>query len=631
MLIKIKNNILYHGIRSILAERNMLYKNINNFNFFYSNMEFFINTSDIEFIKSEISENKKKGIIEDANRILDHEFNIFGLVVNIGSPINWHMDYGSSYIWKKKYYKRIKINHKKNIGDINFPWELSRFYHIPLLGQAYFITNDNRYYEEFKYQIRNWIENNPSEIGVNWKDSASIAIRAVNWIIGYYFFYKTNKKDNNFWDIFFTNLYYKALHINENLEAGSNGHGYSSYLSNLAGLIWLSLFFKNENNNLDLVLKKVKDLFLKEIHYQFYDEGTNFEASISYHRFSLEISLSTIILMEKNSIEIPNYIKLKLKKAFQFVYNYTKANSLAPQTGDLDGSRFHIFSGYFNKDRRDHSDIIQLASSYFDSTEHLMKDYDSLDSLFILKKSLRYKKLLEEETKLNIYKYKQMGYYIVKDKNMYMFIRCGNLGQNGKGGHAHNDQLSFECSINGKDLIVDPGSYTYATNINDRNKFRQTNYHNTLFINNIEQNPITNEIYFLKEETFSNLIEFNICKNKVIFKGKHFGYKKIFNIVHRRSIEYFFEERKIVIKDSTDDSDYDVELNLILDNKINSIVKKNIKTKMREVLVDNKIKLYSSGKIEIENIDISNYYGQIKRSKKLVVRSKSEIITIIKF
>ena len=40
---------------------------------------------------------------------------------------------------------------------------------------------------------------------------------------------------------------------------------------------------------------------------------------------------------------------------------------------------------------------------------------------------------------------------------------------------------SFTLSINGKPVIVDPGTFTYTTNKNVRDKFRSYSYHNTLY------------------------------------------------------------------------------------------------------------------------------------------------------
>ncbi len=103
-----------------------------------------------------------------------------------------------------------------------------------------------------------------------------------------------------------------------------------------------------------------------------------------------------------------------------------------------------------------------------------------------LLKELKYKKTSEIHIKkyitlknLEIINYKKFGLTIIKSKNkdFYLSIYNAPLGQKGFGGHSHNDKLSIELNIKGKDLIVDPGVYVYTSNVNERNKFRSTKAH----------------------------------------------------------------------------------------------------------------------------------------------------------
>ena len=40
------------------------------------------------------------------------------------------------------------------------------------------------------------------------------------------------------------------------------------------------------------------------------------------------------------------------------------------------------------------------------------------------------------------------------------------------GSHAHNDIFSIELNVDGKDIIIDPGSFVYSSNETVRNQFR---------------------------------------------------------------------------------------------------------------------------------------------------------------
>ena len=54
--------------------------------------------------------------------------------------IEWNKDYFTGFIWKNKYYKRIKLIDLNNNADVKVPWEISRFHYANNLGMAYNLT-----------------------------------------------------------------------------------------------------------------------------------------------------------------------------------------------------------------------------------------------------------------------------------------------------------------------------------------------------------------------------------------------------------------------------------------------------------------------------------------------------------
>jgi len=81
---------------------------------------------------------------------------------------------------------------------------------------------------------------------------------------------------------------------------------------------------------------------------------------------------------------------------------------------------------------------------------------------------------------MQLVSYPDFGVYIYRIDRVYLLIRCGTIGQNGFGGHAHNDQLSFELWVDGLPIIVDPGTCIYTANPSLRNEMRSTKMHNTV-------------------------------------------------------------------------------------------------------------------------------------------------------
>lgn len=90
---------------------------------------------------------------------------------------------------------------------------------------------------------------------------------------------------------------------------------------------------------------------------------------------------------------------------------------------------------------------------------------------------------------LSVFCYRDFGLYIFKSPSLYMTARAGSIGQNGNGGHAHNDQLALSLYIGGKPVVRDPGTYLYTPLVSRRNEFRGTAAHFTVQKRGVEQNP----------------------------------------------------------------------------------------------------------------------------------------------
>jgi len=93
------------------------------------------------------------------------------------------------------------------------------------------------------------------------------------------------------------------------------------------------------------------------------------------------------------------------------------------------------------------------------------------------------------------------------------------MARAGRGGHAHNDKLSFELCVDGEDVIVDPGTYVYTADPYLRNLFRGTEYHNTIFFEGVEQNELQG-LFSLNSDAKSKGLHFGEKDEIVKFKGE---------------------------------------------------------------------------------------------------------------
>jgi hypothetical protein len=84
--------------------------------------------------------------------------------------------------------------------------------------------------------------------------------------------------------------------------------------------------------------------------------------------------------------------------------------------------------------------------------------------------------------------FEDFGLYIYSLEKVRVTVRCGDTGQDGNGGHAHNDALSFGLDYSGIPIFADAGTFTYTRDAHQRNRFRSTALHSTLSIEGVEQN-----------------------------------------------------------------------------------------------------------------------------------------------
>ncbi len=524
-------------------------------------------------------------------------------------PIDWHVDFKSGYRWSEAcWHKDIKYGHIPG-ADVKVPWELARMQHLPMLAWAYgcsipakdsLLSEQGKgalqdpYLREFQNQVIDFIAANPPRFGVNWRCSMDVAIRVANWLLAFDIFRSFGAAfDNTFQEIFVSSVYDHVLHIASNLEYSPFLQG-NHYLADLVGVLIATAYLES-SDDMDFLLAFTIEEVNRQVLKQFFPDGSNFEASTSYHGLSLEMAifalayilalpesrissiarfqrpLSRIARHEKspphplnkttpheNSRILSKTVIDRVIAACGFSRSTTDNNGRNLLIGDNDsGGFFKLFPFYkIPGNSADHQaqayepEVVSLARGLFEKSPlegtsllswfigSLVKvpiDMDFDNRVFHGIRS-------SENSGARLRSFPDFGLYIYSTENYDSSVRCGNIGQNGRGGHAHNDQLSITLSMANTPILIDPGLFVYTSIPEYRNKFRSTHMHNTLAVADLEQNPWPNGpggMFRLKNRSKSELI----LAEPGRFAGKHHGFSQ----PHRRSI--YFETSEILIED----------------------------------------------------------------------------------
>lgn len=483
-----------------------------------------------------------RNIVSQADRICDGIFNVMGSGDKRLEPIDWHLDFKSGYRWNPRtYYKDIKYPIEVWQGaDIKVPWEISRFNYLIHLGQAYWITGDEKYTRKFVCLISDWIGNNPVKQGLNWNSTIEAGIRVANWILGWYFFRDSEVITSEFLTKLLKSLITHGRFIKSNLEY-TEGLTSNHYISNIVGLFYLGLFL-SEFREAEDWLGFSKQELEKEIQKQVYSDGMDFEASTCYHRFVLELFFYPALLARLNKIDFSSDYLSRLREMFNFILYALKPNGKMPQIGDNDSGRLHKFETS-EIEILDMRYLLNLGAIFFAERKYKIREFGLCSEVVWIFGPDALKRWREVPDRvianLESKSFSDAEIYIMRGGSSYLIFSSGPNGQNGNGGHSHNDKLSFEGFIGGEQVFIDPGTYVYTSYPEWRDKFRSTRFHNTLMIDEKEQNRFLT-LFSMVEEAKPKVIKWETNDNFDVFIGEHYGYTKMPDkIIHQRAIKFY--------------------------------------------------------------------------------------------
>lgn len=467
-------------------------------------------------------------ILAAAERVLAHEFDLLGSgTTGLGPRLPWHEDFKTHRVWPLDYSEDIAYSELDRPTDVKVPWELSRAQHFPLLGQAYWLTGDQRYAQEYVDEVSDWIEQNPWGRGVNWACAMDVALRAVSWIWGFHFFAASRAcADPAFRGRLLRSLYLHGEHIATHLEKGPvNGN---HYLSDGVGLVFLGCFFDSARKG-RAWLDAGRAIVLDEMLLQVTADGVDFEASTAYHRLVLELFLTAYQRLRLRGESIPPAQWQRLERMCEFVEAYTKPDGRAPLVGDADDGRVQILGPQAIGDHRyllstaavifARADFKQAAGRFWEESFWLLGP-GGADAFARLPASAAARRSKG---------FPEGGFFVLRDGGTHVFVDCGGVGMRGIGGHGHNDILSFELVLDGVPLVTDSGAYLYTASREWRNRFRSTAFHATMQVDGEELNRFVgpDALWQLRDDAIPDRVSFSAEPREIRFRGAHLGYLRL--------------------------------------------------------------------------------------------------------
>lgn len=368
------------------------------------------------------------------------------------------------------YYFRDKIDwNAQPKEDPEWTFMLSRHGFIANLAKAEYYFHEKKYGDKAISLIEDFIINNPlsdSNTAISWR-SLDAGIRVTNWIDALEILKKCRGEEQ----------------LTPTIEKGIREH--IAYLKTFdstflrlsnwgaignAGLFKASCYLNDKDG-----IKLAHTLFLQTITNQVLPDGFQWEQSSMYQAEVLLHTLDFIITAKKYNIKIEDeIIALSRKMALSFV-------------------------GMMKPDRK------QFMQSDSDSTELI--DIIAKSAFALSDENLKWAcgghldldySILAQQEEIAAFKsinpkpleYTTASYYISgniylrnnwSEKGSVVHLKSGSYG----GGHGHGDSLHVDASLDGEDVLIDSGRFTYVDSPL-RRELKRPSRHNTIIVDGKE-------------------------------------------------------------------------------------------------------------------------------------------------
>lgn len=477
--------------------------------------------------------------------------------------IDWQRDAKSGHRWSaRQWSKAIAYGDQPGV-EIKWPWELSRLQHLPALAGRIATAAPEirrRMEEEVRAQIIDFVMQNPPGFGVDWACPMDVGIRAANLSLAVDLARAAGARfDDEFLAMVSATLRDHGRFLTRNLEWGvvCSNH----YLADVVGLLFVAAYLPADRESASWLAFAGREVGL-QLRQQFHPDGTNFEASTCYHRLSAEMMVYGTALMlhlaahrsdavpgwcsvspprfhpppgspERPSMENAAGVRLPFDQSDRrrlagmglFTQALLRRDGTIPIIGDDDSGRFMRLGCGTEPcaDLLDHAHLPAAVWALFDGAPPCGETAESVWLHEWVGKAALPRPPDLPEADAPFLAFPDFGLYVWKRGRFRLTLRCGQVGQNGNGGHAHSDQLAITLDVDGQAVIVDPGTGVYTPDPDTRNHFRSAAAHSTIVVPGREPNewlPGPRGLFAMQDKSRARMIRAGLAGAE----AQHDGY-----------------------------------------------------------------------------------------------------------
>ncbi len=479
-------------------------------------------------------------VLDAAQTLLDGRFDLLGYRgLDFGTPLDWQLDPVSGVTAPLTHWSRLDPLDASVVGDSKVVWELNRHQWLVRLAQAYRLTGEGRYAAAVARHLDDWLDANPRGRGINWASSLEVAFRLIAWCWTLHLLRGASEMTDGLRARVLQSLRDHAAHVERYLSYyfSPNTHLTGEAL----GLVYASVVLEGLPDALRWG-RTGRAILDHECLRQILPDGTYFEQSTCYQRYTAEIYLHYLLLARARGLEVSPQVRERIARLLDVLLMLCRPDQRMPQIGDADGGWLlpldvraaddarGIFSTAAVVFRR--PDYAWAAGGLAAETVWLVGPaaFDVFDALPPAPPSAEPSRALPDG-----------GYVIMRSdwsrEADQVIFDVGPLGCPYSGGHGHADLLSVQCTLRGRPYLVDPGTFKYTGDpANRRAPFRSSAAHSTVEVDGMNQ--VTPEGPFSwRGRPSARLMSWHHGEVLDVADAEHLAYQELpGSVVHRRRV-----------------------------------------------------------------------------------------------
>lgn len=439
----------------------------------------------------------------------------------------WHAAFQGEGDWPVRYAADYNFGADDVPGDIRTNWELNRHCQFALLAKSFFVSREKPFLDELVELFEDWNACNPFMWGPEWSSPMESAIRAVNWLTAAAFLNASGMLEvGGICRKLCNGAYVMAANVRLHYSRFSSANNHT--IVEAAGVAIAACIFGRDDWR-----DEALDLLEREVALQTWSDGVNKEQALHYQLFVMEALCLVSHALKASGSSLPTSIETLLRSMAHYASACRVGDTVCVEFGDDDeGVIFNpcvekpFYLGY----------VLAFVSLEVADVQRWANDCDSYEQL----RWLFEKSAFEAVGALSLYKprriesFEQGGVTIVRssDGRIVLAFDHGPLGFGPLAAHGHADALSVQLVIDGKPILIDPGTYIYNGNREKRDLFRSTAMHNTVCVNGANQSEMLGPFLWGRKAKAGSF-EVDDSGDVISLAACHDGYSPA---IHRRLI-----------------------------------------------------------------------------------------------